>query len=309
MFILRIKGILIAIFISFIIMAAFLPYVESLRKKGVPKALSVLIPYIFVLAFLITLIVPLIPFFVSQIQSLFIIFPRYFDQAAQIFGIHAQASQLNSFIGSEIGEIGKNALEVTSRVFGGIFSTLMIFVLSFYLLLDHDRIKEFMVNLFKVEQREHVLLTISHIEEKLGGWFRGQIALSLSIGSATWIGLSLLDVEFALPLALIAGILEIVPTIGPIISAIPAVVVALNTSFNASLIVVIFYILVQAIENNLLVPRIMQKAVGLHPVTIIISVIVGSELLGVLGALLAIPFISFLLIIFNSLRHLDNSKL
>ena len=300
LFVLKIKGILIAIFISYIIMAAFLPFVEFFQKKRVPRILSVVIPYAIVFAFFTSLVIPLIPFFVSQIQSLFTILPQYFGEAARILGIHIETSQIGSLISSEIGEIGRNALELTSRVFGGVFTTLMIFVVSFYLLLDHDRIKRFIVNLFKTEQHEHILFTMSHIEEKLGGWFRGQVALSLSIGVMTWIGLTFLGVEFALPLALIAGILEIVPTIGPIISAIPAIIVALNTSFNAALIVAVFYIFVQAVENNLLVPRIMQKAVGLHPVVIIIGVIVGSELLGIIGALLAIPFISLILIVFNS---------
>jgi predicted PurR-regulated permease PerM len=300
--ILQIKSMLVALFISFIIMAAFLPYVEFLRKKGVPKALSVLIPYIFVIALFTTIIVPLIPFFSSQIQLLFVTLPKYLNQAAGLFGVHLEPAQLNAFIGSEIGEISKNAYELTSKVFGGIFSTLMVLVLSFYLLLDHDRIKKYIAGLFGQMHQERAQITITKIEEKLGGWFRGQIVLSLFIGIITWIGLSVLGVEFALPLALIAGILEILPTIGPIIAAVPAIIVASNTGFDAALIVILFYTLLQAAENNLLVPRVMQKAVGLHPVGVIISVIVGSQLLGILGALLAVPFVSLILILFNSLN-------
>lgn len=301
LFIIKIKGILIALFISYIIMAAFLPFVEFFQKRRVPRILSVAIPYVIVFAFFTSLVIPLIPFFVSQIQSLFIIFPRYIDQAARILGIQIEASQAGSFISSEIGAIGQNAFSLTSKVFGGLFSMLTIFVVSFYLLLDHPRIKKYLVNLIPVQNQKRVLLITSQIEEKLGGWFRGQIALCLFIGSITWIGLTFLGLEFALPLALVAGILEIIPTVGPIISAIPAIIVALNTSLNSALIVVTFYIFLQAFENNLLVPRIMQKAVGLHPIVIIVSVIIGSELLGIIGALLAIPFVSFLLILFNSL--------
>jgi|SRR3989338_1888627 len=300
LFILKIKGILIAIFIAYIIMAAFIPFVEFFQKKRIPRILSVAIPYLFVFAFFTSLVTPLIPFFVSQIQSLFIIFPRYLDQAARILGIHIDASQVGYLISSEIGAIGQNAFAVTSKVFGGVFSTLTILVVSFYLLLDHDRIKRYLVNLFPIQNHKKVLLITSQIEEKLGGWFRGQIVLSLFIGTITWIGLTLLGLEFALPLALIAGMLEIIPTIGPILAAIPAIIVALNTSANTAIVVVVFYIFLQAVENNLLVPRIMQKAVGLHPIAIIIGVIIGSELLGIIGALLAIPFISLLLIIFNS---------
>lgn len=302
LFVLKIKGILIAIFISYIIMAAFIPFVEYLRKKRLPRVLSVAIPYVVVIGFLTSLVIPLIPFFASQIQSLFIILPQYFGESARILGIHIETSQIGSFISSEIGSIGENAFALTSKVFGGVFSTLTIIVVSFYLLLDHDRIKKYLINLFPLQNQKEILLTMSQIEEKLGGWFRGQIILSLFIGTITWIGLTFLGLEFALPLALIAGILEIIPTIGPIISAIPAIIVALNTSLNSALIVAVFYIFVQAIENNLLVPRIMQKAVGLHPIAIIIGVIIGSELLGIIGALLAIPFISLLLIVFNSLN-------
>lgn len=282
-------------------MSAFLPYVDFLRKKGIPRVLSVLIPYIFVIALFITIIFPLIPFFASQVQSLFVILPPYLNQAAGLFGVHLEPAQLRSFIGSEIGEIGRNAYELTSRVFGGIFSTLMILVVSFYFLLDHDRIKKSLVSLFKIEQQERVSLTMSQIENKIGGWFRGQIILSFFIGTITWIGLSILGIEFALPLALLAGMLEILPTIGPIVAAIPAIIVSLNTSINAALIVIIFYLVLQAVENNLLVPRVMQKAVGLHPIAVIISVIVGAQLLGILGALLAIPIVSLVLILFNSL--------
>ncbi len=300
LFILKIKGILVAIFIAYIIMAAFLPFVEFFQKRRIPRVLSVVIPYVIVFTFFTSLVIPLIPFFVSQIQSLFIIFPRYLDQAAGILGVQIDATQLGSFFGSEIGLISQNAFALTSKVFGGIFSTLTIFVVSFYLLLDHDRIKKYLVNLFPIQNQKNVLLITSQIEEKLGGWFRGQIILSIFIGVITWIGLTFLGLEFALPLALIAGTLEIIPTIGPILAAIPAIIVALNTSANTAIIVVVFYIFLQAVENNLLVPRIMQKAVGLHPIAIIIGVIIGSELLGIIGALLAIPFISLLLIIFNS---------
>ena len=104
-----------------------------------------------------------------------------------------------------------------------------------------------------------------------------------------------------MPLAVIAGLLEIVPTIGPIIAAIPAIIVALNISFPMALIVGVAYFLIQLLENNILVPRIMQRAVGLNPIVIIIGIIIGGKLLGVPGALLAIPFISLLVVIYRNI--------
>ena len=140
----------------------------------------------------------------------------------------------------------------------------------------------------------------------MGAWFRGQIVLSFSIGFLTWISLLILGLPFALPLALLAGILEIVPTIGPIISAIPAVIIALNISPTMALLVVLLYIIIQLLENNILVPRIMEKAVGLNPIVIILGVIIGSKLMGIAGALLAVPFISLVVVVISSVR--DNKR-
>jgi predicted PurR-regulated permease PerM len=108
--------------------------------------------------------------------------------------------------------------------------------------------------------------------------------------------------KFALPLAVLAGLFEIVPTVGPIISAVPAIVVALTISPNMAIIVAIAYILIQFTENHLLVPRIMQRAVGLNPVVVIVGVIAGERLLGIPGALLSVPFISLLFIIAKNIE-------
>jgi predicted PurR-regulated permease PerM len=114
---------------------------------------------------------------------------------------------------------------------------------------------------------------------------------------------------FALPLAVLAGLFEIVPTVGPIISAVPAIVVGLTISPNMAIIIIVSYIFIQMIENHLLVPRIMQRAVGLNPVIVIIGVIVGNTLLGIPGALLSVPFISLLFLIYKNLdEYLDGKS-
>ncbi len=126
--------------------------------------------------------------------------------------------------------------------------------------------------------------------------------MCLFIGTLTWIGLSILQLPYVLPLALLAGILEIIPTLGPILSAIPAAAVAFTISPTLGFAVIIFYILLQMLENQVLVPKIMEKAVGLNPVIVILGVMIGGNLMGISGALLAIPFMSFLIVLFNSLN-------
>ena len=127
------------------------------------------------------------------------------------------------------------------------------------------------------------------IEEKLGGWFRGQLFLSLVIGVLSFIGLSILGISYALPLAVIAGVMEVIPVIGPIISAIPPILIALTISPILGLGVAIMYFVIQQLENHLLVPQVMKRAVGLNPLVVILTIAVGSRLLGFAGALLAVP--------------------
>ena len=298
----ELSGILIIVFISYIIMAALTPFSDFLIKKRFPRIVSVLIPYLLTIAILVLLIFPLIPFFASQIQLLFSNFPKYINQIAKTFNLNIDASNINNVFQSDINAIGKNALSVTGKIFSGVFSILTVLVISFYLMLERGILKKQFTTLWPKKYQENALKTIAQIENKIGWWLRGQLILSFTIGFCTWIGLTLLGLPFALPLALLAGILEIVPTIGPIISAVPAIIVALTISPGVAISVVVFYILLQMLENNILVPKIMEKAVGLNPIVIIIGVLIGSKFLGILGALLAAPFIAMLLIILKSFK-------
>lgn len=302
-FLLEINEILLGIFISYIIMAALTPFVLALEKYKLPRALAAAIAYIMTLLVLVLLIFPLVPFFVGQVRSLFLNLPMFLDQGSRVLGLDINARQLQNFITSESGAIGQNALFLTQSIFGGLFSTITILVVSFYLLLDHSSIRRVIASLFSPHLEKRVLSTMDQVEEKLGAWTRGQIVLSFAIGGMTWIALTVLGIEYALPLAVLAGILEIVPTIGPIISSIPAIIFALTISPQMTIIVALVYAGIQLLENNLLVPRIMEKAVGLNPVLIILGVIIGSKLLGVPGALLSVPFISLIKVVADNIRN------
>lgn len=301
----ELSGILIIIFISFIIMAALSPFSDSLTRKRIPRILSVIIPYTITIAILVLLIFPLIPFFISQIELLFNNFPKYVGQVARTFNLNIDVSNVKNVFESDLGSLSKNALSVTGKIFSGFFSTLTVFVISFYLMLQREVLKKQFVGLWPKKSQENVFKTIALVESKIGWWLRGQVILSFTVGFSTWIGLTLLGLPFALPLGLLAGILEIVPTIGPIISAIPAIIVALTISPGLAVSVAIFYILLQALENHILVPKIMQKAVGLNPIVVIIGVLIGSKFLGILGALLAVPFIAMVFILVKSFKPSD----
>ena len=302
LFLIKIKGIVIVLFISYILMASLYPTVLFLKKQKIPNILATLIPHLVLLAFFLLLIIPLLPFLTSQIQSLVKDFPQYFENPARIAGFHVDYSSFNTSISDSLSGIGKNIFSITGKAINIVFSALTIFVISFYLLLYRDSFKLSIVNVFPKEKREKVEDVLYKIEKKLGAWARGQVVLSLIIGVFTWIVLTLLQVDFALPLAVAAGILEIIPTAGPILASIPAIIVALTISPALALVVAISYFIIQTIENNILVPKIMEKSVGLNPVVVILAILVGGTLMGVIGALLAIPFLSALIIILVSVE-------
>lgn len=297
------RGILISIFLAYIINAALLPIVHFLHKKGVPHFFAAFIPFVIILIFIALTIVPLVPFVAGQVKSLLVGLPTYVKQSAEVVGLSIDANQIQNMVSQEVNNAGRNAFAVTSRVFGGLFSTLTVLVVSFYLILYHDRFKNNIAHLFSKADRPRVLETLELVDDKLGSWLRGQLILSLFIGVITWIVLSLLGLPYAVPLAILAGILEVVPTLGPVLSSVPAIVVALSISPTMALFVILAYILIQMTENNLLVPKIMQHAVGLNPIVIIVAITAGADLLGILGALLAIPFVSFLIVVFNGFNE------
>lgn len=302
MFLLEIKGILLIIFLSYIIMAALNPFIRMLRDFKVPKIIAIVVVYAIVIAFIVLLVIPILPFFVSQLQALFRAIPSYVDGATQALGIQIDRSQINSIIAPIASSVGQNALFVTTKVFGGIFSVITLFILSFYMLVDRQRLGRDLPNLFPTPYRQKAVLTVHLVEEKLGYWLRGQVVLSLTIGIITWVALTILGIPFALPLAILAGFLEIIPTLGPFIAAIPATIVGLAISPVTALSVIAVYVVIQLTENNFLVPKIMQKAVGLNPVVIIIAILIGGNLFGVIGALLSIPFVSAAIIVFRALK-------
>lgn len=291
----QLKEILLIVFIAYIIVASLIPVVEYLKKRGVPRTLAVLITFFTTLLLFILLIAPLVPFLAAQIQQLTKSFPQYLHQAAGAIGMQIDAKELGQVFTPQ--QLGQNAFALAGGVFGGFFALVTTIAISFYLLLSYDKAKGGAANFFTTRSREKAINVIEQINEKLGAWLQGQFLLSLSIALLTWATLTALGMPFALPLAVLAGLFEIVPTIGPIISAVPAVVVALTISPNMALIVMGAYIVIQMIENHLLVPRIMQRAVGLNPVIVIIGVIVGDKLLGIPGALLSVPFISLLVLL------------
>lgn len=279
----QITDVIVLLFIAIIFMSALSPIVNVLEKIKVPRTLGIAIVYILVISLIAGLLTFIITPLIEETANLSVNLPQ---TLSKLFPANTLVDQ--QVIQQELTGLSKNLLQLSLAIFNNFLALISIAVLTFYLLLERDKLDGLIAQFF-IGHEERIKSTTKKIEEKLGAWMRGQLALSLIIGSAAFLALTILGVPYALPLAILAGAMEIVPVIGPIISSIPAILVAYTISPFSALLVGIAYFIIQQLENNLIVPQVMRKAVGLNPLIIILAVAIGGKLLGVSGALLAVP--------------------
>lgn len=284
-----IKDILMAFFLSLIIMSALNPGVRWLESRKVPRPLGILILYLLVfgaLGIVFSIVIPPLGRELSNLVRTLQV-PNLPSEITQFRWTIDDLSQLLTQFGQSINSV----VSLITSTFSGFLFFFTILVMSFYLLLSRKTLHEnLMITKDSRKYEGLVKEFIDNMEIQLGGWVRGQLVLMLTIGSVTWVLLTLLGVPYALPLAVLAGFLEILPNLGPTIAAVPAIVVALLfLSPTMAGIVTIMYITIQQVENNILVPRIMKSAVNVEPLTSILAILIGFKLGNVFGALLAIP--------------------
>ncbi len=299
----RIQGVLISLYLSYIWMCGVSPLVDWLQKKGFGKSLSVGITYFLAISVLALLMFSIIPPLIEQIREFINKWPVYFQGAQDILKSQnlpiISNDSLTNLISSRLDAALSNILTVFLNVFGVLVSFVTIAVFTFYLLLEREGVKKNLFRFFPHLPEKRVYNLAHKIEVKMGSWVRGELLLMFIVGSLTYIGLLILKIEFAVPLAVIAGLLEILPTIGPTISAIPAVIIAFVQAPILVVPVLALYILVQQLENNLIVPKVMERAVGFSPLIVILSLLIGGTLFGVMGALLAVPTAAILKVIID----------
>lgn len=283
----QIQQIILALFISIIFMSALNPAVDRLERWHLPRWLAILLMYLVIFGTFGIMLALVITPLVDQTAS-FINKTAFFLKQLGGFGIDPNivASQF-----TQLGAIPENILKLTIEFFSNLVALLALAVITFYLLLERKNLNRWLLVLFGEGKEKEAEEFVSKIEKRLGSWVRGELALMTIVGLMSFLGLRLLGIEFALPLAILAGFLEIIPNIGPTIAAIPAVLTGLSISPLMGLAVAALYFLIQQIENSIIVPRVMQKVVGVNPLVTILSLAIGFKLAGVTGAILAIPVV------------------
>lgn len=291
--ILQIRDILYLLFISFILMTSLRPLVERLVRFKIPRVFAILLIYLILIASISIVVGSVIPTVVSQSTGLLQDLPAYINEVVPSLNIDFRA------ITQEIAPLTQNLVKVGVEIFNNIISVVTVLVFTFYFLLARDNLKQTLKTFMPDEHADRVYQIINDVEERLGAWARGQITLMLIIGFSVYIGLTILQVKYALPLAVFAGLLEIVPMIGAIVGAVPAILVAFIQAPLLALSVAALFFVIQQFENHLVVPLIMRKAVGLSPIVTIIAFMVGARFGGIIGAVLAIPAILVIQVIMS----------
>ncbi len=299
-FLYLIRDIFWILFVAFILTSALNPLVRYLEKRGLSGStiIFMLLAVMIVLTAVFALV--LIPPIAQEMQRISGILPTVLDQNIydklglgqwisfdKFQGLYQQS--VNSAF-SWVRSVSLGLVQFGIGLLGAFIAAITIIALTFYLLLDHDKIVIFLVKLFPKQYGDFVERLILKTESRLGTWMHGQSIVMLIMGSLTYLGLMLLGVNSALAIALIACLLELVPFAGPALTAIPALLVASSSqsTFQIFGVAGLFFVL-QQVEGNLVVPKIMNKAIGLHPIIVILAVTIGAHQGGPLGALLAIP--------------------
>ena len=198
-----------------------------------------------------------------------------------------------------------DVVTVATRLFGGIVSLLTVFVLSFYMLLDEKQIDSLINLVVPSSITGEVRTVLEKIGVRVGGWVRGQVIISAIMGITTFVALSLVGLPYALTIGVAAAVFEVLPIIGPIVTAIVAVVIALGSgSWGMAIGTLVVFTILQQLEGHFVVPKVMQKAVGLSPVVIIVALLIGSVLAGVPGAILAVPAAACIDVLVDEWPHL-----
>jgi predicted PurR-regulated permease PerM len=283
-FLYYIRGIIIALFIAFLLMTMMDPLVGLFEKLKIKRGISVLISYILVIAFFGGVIALIIPPLIQQTTNFIGAFPGYLSK----LGI--KSSELGSISAGLLNQIG-GVVNFTFSVFSNVISVVSILVFAFYMLLGHPGFKSQLTNLLGNELGENIGRLVCLVEDKLGRWSRGELLLMLAVALGNYIGYLILRIPYALPLAVLTGIFEIIPTLGPIISAVPAVLIGFGISPLTGIGVVAVSFLVNQLENYVLVPKIMQRSAGVSPLVVLISIAIGAKLAGVTGAIIAVPLV------------------
>ena len=292
------RGVLIRAAIALFVAISLDPAVRWLVKRGVRRGVAVTIIFVIVLALTAAFLMSVIPAMVSQFRGLVGDLPGYLNQLQDRSSRYRALSdrynltkQIQSVISGLPSRLGSGLFGLTGRIFGALFSTLTVLVLAIYFMADLPRLRHGLVRLFPRARRDQMGRIADVVIDKVGAYMIGNILISLVAGLAAFVCFTALGVPFSVPLAFVVALTDLIPMIGATLGAIIAVVLTLFTSklWPTTVLVALFFVVYQQIENYLIAPRILRSTVNLSAVAVLVAGLIGATALGLVGALMAIP--------------------
>lgn len=281
----QIRGLIGLFVVCFILMETVNPAVKKLESRKISRPVAIGLIYVLLLAFISFAVAGIIPSVISQFSGFADSLPKAIEQL-DMFGINASSlsSQFKLF-----EKLPENIAKTTISIFSNIFSGVVVLMITFYMLLERGKMDEHSFKLLGKKRAGILIRVIKEIEDRLASWSKAELTLMIIVGSMSYVGYLVLGLDFALALGIIAGMLELIPNIGPIVTTVLTGLVALNQSPLVAGLTIVWGILVQQLENNFIVPRIMKAKVGLSPLVTIFALAIGARLGGIVGTILAIP--------------------
>ena len=292
--VMKLSNVIILLFIAVLITLAVCPLVDHLEKYRINRALSSMVILLAVFGTIIFSVVSLASPLLDQTQLFLIKLPAIIDTVSPI---KFTDGSFNAQFATVPGKVLTFALDT----FSAFITAFTVIVVSYYMIQDMHNLENYLKFWFGEKgHRYHIIA--EKLEVQIGYWVRGELLLMLLVGLLSYIGYLIIGIPFAIPLALIAGMLELIPNIGPTIATVPAVLVGLSVSPTHGLAALVVSIIVQQLENNLIVPKVMQQVAGLNPIITIVAIMIGFQLGGPLLAVLALPTVLSARVILGHIR-------
>ncbi len=302
-FLYHVRAVLLMAYVSALFAMGISPLVQTIERRRLlpigprlPRWLAILMIYGVIVGAIAAILAAVIPPLMDQAEELWRTLPATIEQGQSWLvriGILRRPITLGEAVQQAPAGGGATAVSTifgaVRNVLGGVLGIITVVLLTFYMLVDSGQIFSFFVQLFPRKHRAQVTTIIESVAVKVSAWLGGQLLLALVIGTTSAVGLGLMGVPYFFVLAMISAVGEMIPMVGPILSAVPAILVAATVSPGLAIGVTIFFIAQQQLENHVLVPKIMSRQVGLSAVTVIIALGMGAELLGIVGAILSVP--------------------
>ena len=316
------RDLVLILLTAIVIASAIEPATKWFGRYKVPRIPAVLIVYIIVVLLLFGLFYLFIPALLDEASNLFATLPEYVNSIninnpltnaplispdavpSGVTGTSFSLGQLITELRSAVTNVSGGFLRTLNTIFGGVLSLILIVVFSFYFAVREEGIDDFLRIITPIGNEEKIISLWKRSQEKIGRWAQGQLVLALIIAVLTYLGLTIFGVPYALLLAILAAVFELIPIFGPILAAIPAVIIAfVEGGLSLGLMVIGLYLIIQQFENHLIYPLVVKKVIGVPPLLVIIALLIGGQLAGFLGIILSVPIAAALQEFVNDIQR------